>query len=230
MTVAVALPADGSRISLDRYYTRPGVAAACVAAVHALEPVSGVAWEPHVGGRAFAEALQEQTGAQLLVSDIDPRAPGLTGWTPSTPERYAPISIAGSTDFLTTQRSVDWIGGNCPYTNAVAHVAHANDCAERVFFLLRIAFAEGQGRTPFWRQYPARHIWMLNRRPPFAVGGGTGRYAYGLFFWDRVWTEQKLAEGLRPGEPGFTTCTPCWDWRRQPVRPHATTTPRASEE
>ncbi len=178
----------------DAYYTPDPLARAVVAELLAAEPTlqTAVAWEPHVGGGSFARALLA-VGAVVVASDLDANAAGLR--VPGL------LAAVGGHDFLEDGAlwRASWILGNPPFNQAESHVRRAIALSRRhVVFLLRLAFVESMQRVPFWQSHPARHIWMLAKRPSF-TGGTTDSCAYGAFWWDNAHT-------------GPTTCTPGWDW------------------
>ena len=188
---------------LDRYYTPPQLARAVVVALHAMEPISGVVLEPSAGGGAFARALLDLTPAEVVVSDLDPRAPALmsTAWDRrrAAGDRV-PCASYCRRDFLTIDfLRPSWVIGNPPYSVAEEHIRHALTIAPRVAFLLRASFGSSQGRVPLWRDHPPRHMWQLAQRPSY-TGGATDPADYAVYFWDR-------------DHPGPATFTPGWSWR-----------------
>ena len=203
---AVALPADGTRITGDRYYTSPRLARAIVSEVQQFigEPLDGVVMEPSVGGGAFATAVLDLTPACLVIVDTDRTAPGFhtSQWArrQAAGERYPSGYYAGWSFLDIDFFRPDWVIGNPPYADALAHVEHALAIAPRVVFLLRLAFTESLARIPFWQSAPLRHLWVLSKRPSFTASGKTDSCAYAVFFWDRDHT-------------GPPTMTPCWDWQ-----------------
>jgi len=211
------LPDDGSRITGDAYYTPDNVARACVSVIRHTPfwrrlptwGTSTVFWEPHVGGGAWTRALLDLTNATVIASDVDMGADGLH------PQEYpgqrrALAEARGGVDFATFREwdnRARWIIGNPPYDRARLHTERAlNATRQHVVFLLRLAFVESLKRVDFWQRYPARHVWMLASRPSFTAGGGTDSAAYGLFWWDIH-------------HRGPMTCTPCWDWKSEAVKP-----------
>jgi hypothetical protein len=202
-TSSIALPDDGSRIVGDRYYTPELLARRIVAAIHAIEPITGNVLEPHAGGGAFVRALLDLTRARVFVSDINPDAPALGSWGAWLVDHdRAPCGARVAQDFLTAgPPRRDWIIGNPPYADAEAHVRHALTWSRHVVFLLRSAFSESAARIPFWTAHPCRHEWRLAQRPSFTACGRTDSAAYSVFWWDREHT-------------GPTTCTHGWDWKR----------------
>lgn len=168
------------RIDGDAYYTPDTLARALVGTLGLLP--GATVWEPHAGGGAFVRALVA-VGAFVSASDLNPEAAGLE------------VSGCGPTfvgDFLKYRAEDDvencrpsWVAGNPPFTDAEAHVRQALAYADvGVAFLLRLAFLEGKGRIPFWREHPAARVYVLAERPSF-TGGKTDSCAYGWFVWDK---------------------------------------------
>ena len=165
-----------SRAVLDAYFTPDNLAQTLVGTLN-LAPRT-VAWEPHAGGGSFVRALRD-VGAEVFASDVNPDAPGLSV-----------CGVGFCADFTKIDRLPDdcrpgWIIGNPPYEQAVSHVRRALSWSGiGVAFLLRLAFLEGKGRIPFWREPPAARVYVLSERPSF-TGGKTDSCAYGWFIWDR---------------------------------------------
>ena len=164
---------------LDRYYTPDPLAEALTA----LLPIRATdrAVEPSCGGGAFVRAIMRRT-PRVHALDLDPKARGLS---------ETPFSRVG--DFLrepTPEIGYDWCVGNPPYQGAERHVLRGLRSVREggsVAFLLRLGFLEGQNRINFWRQHPARKVFVLSERPSF-TGRGTDSAAYGFFWWTRGWT------------------------------------------
>lgn len=167
----------GERAENDAYYTPDNLAEKLVATLNL--PRGATVWEPHAGGGAFVRALLGRL-CVVYLSDIDPAAPAygcLDAY--SMPEKNA---LDG---FPFAEEPPEWIVGNPPYNDVEAHVRHALSTATTgVAFLLRLAFLEGKGRVPFWRDHPAARVYVLSERPSF-TGGKTDSCAYGWFIWDR---------------------------------------------
>lgn len=168
----------GSREKLDRYYT-PGVLAERLTSLLQIRPSDRVV-EPSCGGGAFVRALLRRT-PRVHVYDVDSTAHGLseTPWATCGDFLRAPIP----------ERGFDWCVGNPPYRDAHLHVLHSLRFVREggsVAFLLRLAFLEGRSRFPFWRENPARRVFVLAERPSF-TGGRADSAAYGFFVWQRGW-------------------------------------------
>ena len=167
----------------DRYWTPPELADVLVDRLDIL-PGDHVL-EPSVGGGAFARAANKQcvaawaearSGAlgRLVVCDVDDSAPGLV-------EGEAVVG-----DFLSYRPDCrfDWIIGNPPYRQALAHVEYALELGDRIAFLLRLAFLESSARYAFWQAHPCRQIYVLAERPSFLGNGKHDSTAYAFFVWD----------------------------------------------
>lgn len=176
-----------NRDALDRYYTPPALAAACVD----LLPLDAGAEvvEPSIGGGSFARAL---VASGCTVWGVD-RDEGAEGFGLIDPDRR----VLG--DFLATRIPCDWAVGNPPYKDAEAHVRHALSVARvGVAFLLRLAFLESAGRFPFWRAYPAARVSVFSRRPSFVASGATDSCAYAWIEWRHGWRRGTELEILAP--------------------------------
>ena len=165
------------RDNLDRYYTPFGLARACVAALSRHEAITS-AWEPSVGGGAFAVALRD-LGVSVGGCDIDPQAVGL-----------ADVSPAVRCDFVDVRPetiAADWVIGNPPYRDAERHMRHALIVARRhVAMLLRASFLGSRGRArDFWPVMPLRRVWWINPRPSFTPDGRTDGAEYAFFWLDK---------------------------------------------
>lgn len=191
-----------SRRRLDAYYTPDALAASIVSAVHAVEPIDGLVMEPHAGGGAFVRAILGQCPqASLYANDINPAAPGLhaAGWGDTGRTPYT----TSMSSYIDRERLplCQWVICNPPYSDAEAHTRCSLGHSRHVVSLLRLAFTESQKRTTFWAEHPARHVWVLAKRPSF-TGGKTDSSAYGVFWWDRE-------------HQGPTTITPGWQWPKE---------------
>ncbi len=176
------------RVANDAYYTPPKLAETLVS----LLPIYGdhTILEPHGGSGAFVEPLC-QRNPHVTTFDIDPRVV-------HTLAREHDVT-AVHTDFLEYGANgsfgFDWIIGNPPYQDAMAHVLHAFSLLRplgSLCFLLRLAFLESKKRYGFWQEHPLHKVWVLSERPSF-VGGKTDNCAYGFFWWKRtVEPDQKI--------------------------------------
>lgn len=161
----------GERRERDAYYTPDALAVALVATLGLRR--SDCVWEPHVGGGSFARAIRA-TGAALVVSDI--HAPSVTDAIDLQPAHWQ------TGDFLDLDWRPDWIIGNPPFCDAVAHIRHALALAPHVAFLLRLSILESQRRAGLWRDHPPAEVHVLSQRPSF-VGGATDSTGYCWVIW-----------------------------------------------
>jgi len=168
--------AEEDRRPLDAYWTPDPIARRLVGVLPVGEGHHVL--EPHAGGGAFVRALMAADCRCVDAYDIDPTAPAIQ-------KRLWPHARA-CRDFLSIEGGTwDWIVGNPPFKGAEEHVRHALALTRRhVVFLLRLAFLESAQRLPFWREHPARKVWVLAQRPSFLGTGGTDSAAYGWFWWD----------------------------------------------
>lgn len=166
------------RLANDAYYTPQPVADACVRTLAYTLPPNARVLEPHAGGGAFVRALlASRRDVSVSVMDKDSEAPAFD----LARERGLPYV---DLDFLQSAPSdYDWIVGNPPYQNALAHVQHAlTHALTGVAFLLRLSFLEGAVRQPFFVEHPPCDVHVLVNRPSFAFGG-TDSQAYAFFVW-----------------------------------------------
>lgn len=178
--------AKDKRIAGDAYFTPRPLADALVKVILSRGPV-GTAYEPHVGGAAFALALAEQSpSTKLTISDVDAHS---VLKARQKLEQVGPEPAAFVRDFrqpVSGRSRWNLVFGNPPYSEAIDHVMAGLECADRLCFLLRLGFLESRKRFSFWQQHPARYITVLAERPSF-TGGGTDSAAYALFEWDATW-------------------------------------------
>ena len=183
------------RISLDAYYTPDRLAEACLSTFSpAVSPK--VVVEPSVGGGAYARAIRKRwPNVHLVGYDLNKTAQGAalcddfywTNWATVAP----------------TQKC-DMVLGNPPYSEAEEHVELALRRVKSggmVGMLLRLSFASGKGRVPFWqkRTQDLYSVHVLAERPSF-TGGTTDACDYGWFVW-------------RPGVQNVPTFYPGWSWK-----------------
>jgi hypothetical protein len=94
--------------------------------------------------------------------------------------------------------------GNPPYSHAEAFIRkHMTllDAGGHCVQLLRLAFLEGQRRRRgLWKEFPAKTIYVLGKRPSFTGDGRTDATAYAIFLWERGW---QGAPELRYGLEGW---------------------------
>ena len=143
-------------------------------------------WEPCVGGGAFADALAP-LASELLVSDIDPQAHGLTQRYPK-PTRSEPHNIGWGLPHGWPRPGA--IVTNPAFSKLDEHVPIMLDAARDLVALLLI----GQWVAPASRDWlwdhaiPDWHIWMRERiafEGPGRQGGTTDMREYSLVVWRR---------------------------------------------
>lgn len=201
-----------SRVIADAYYTGDRLATVLVDAI----PLAslGTVLEPSAGGGSFLRALLASPKVDpgfVHALDLVRSAEGLQ----LVPEHRRTVG-----DFLTETPMIkepplvmplepDTVIGNPPYNQAEAHARRALELSNRhVFLLLRLAFLSSQGRRAFWKEFPARRVWVLSERPSFTPDGKTDRYDYAWFWWDKAW----IAAHDQMHRP-FGRLDWIWEWR-----------------
>lgn len=165
------------RDPLDRYYTPPELAAACVATLDIPAPATIV--EPSVGGGAFLRAARARWPDTVRVAvDVDHTAAGLAEghyrYVEDWPRAAARLPYAPSL-----------IIGNPPYRHAEEHLRAALATGARtIAFLLRLGFLAGRSRsTGIWRTHPPSSVHVLAPRPSFSGDGRTDGQEYAWMVW-----------------------------------------------
>ncbi len=182
-----------NRIPFDAYYTPDALAKACVGT---LTRVPAVVVEPSVGGGAFARAVRSRWPlAHIIGCDVNPKATGVSDCDVFHWGDWVNIPVPPA----------DLIIGNPPYSDAEAHIESALSRVKNggtVAMLLRISFASGKGRIPFWKKYAddLYSVRVLAERPSF-TGGATDACDYGWFVW-------------RVGAANTPIFHPGWSWRK----------------
>jgi hypothetical protein len=185
-----------ARLAFDAYYTPDNLALACVRTlVTAIEPPRHVV-EPSVGGGAFVRAVRECfPSAHVSGYDLNREATGA-----------AICDDFYNTSWMTIAPTVkaDLIVGNPPYSEAQDHLEAAFRRVAphgTVAMLLRLSFASGKNRLPFWEKH-RRFLYAtyaLAERPSF-TGGATDSCDYGWFVW-------------RTGRQNPSLFFPGWSWK-----------------
>lgn len=193
-----------------QYFTTDALADVLVGTL-GIQPFESVL-EPHVGGGAFVEAVRKRGVPYHRIQgcEIDPDLAINT-------ERVRGI-VVNAGDFLDLRREDfspdlaggwDWIIGNPPYSRgtgrfnakgeeiqepcAELHIRHALSLLApggHLAFLLRLAMLETSDRIGFWKEHPAKFLYVLAQRPSF-TDGGTDSSAYGWFIWERGWKPER---------------------------------------
>ena len=200
------------RAELDQYWTKD-VDARALLRLLPHSPGCDVL-EPHAGGGGFVRAIKEVWGSLTAVTalDVDPDVPGLR-------DAHAHEVV----DFLTYQPVPEptWVIGNPPFSDGVEHVKRACLVTGRhVAFLLPLAFMETAGRIGFWREYPARHIWVLASRLNFlraAQGPRVLVQQEGLF--GCPWPDADVVQGVEDPGGGMSTPLAFYWWDRLHLGP-----------
>jgi hypothetical protein len=161
------------RIKHDAYFTPERLASRLVS----LLPIDSRhhVLEPHVGGGAFGKAIKA-TGAKLTGSDIQKESEGLA---------ICDEKIVCNFLHHAYPQQYDFVVGNPPFADALDHVQKALNVVKPtggVGFLLRIGFFASISRFEFWKNNPAKKVWVLAERPSFAHGT-TDAQEYAFFYW-----------------------------------------------
>jgi hypothetical protein len=138
------------------------------------EVFTGNIWEPACGNGAISKFLINNA---VYSTDLFNFGYGITGQ-----------------DFLTCGKPADKIDNivtNPPYKLAEKFVISANEIAEqKVAFLLKLNFLEGQYRYKLFQQYRPARVHVFSKRINFDRGEektkGTGLLAYSWFVWDKM--------------------------------------------
>jgi hypothetical protein len=132
------------------------------------ESFPGLIWEPACGDGAISKFLPKTT----ISTDLFDRGYGQSG-----------------VDFLNTNKKVDHIITNPPYSIAKEFVEHALFCANhKVAMLLKLNFLESQSRYHLFKTTPLSMVYVFSKRVSFnkgtEKGKGSGLLAYAWFLWD----------------------------------------------
>jgi len=136
------------------------------------EQFSGSIWEPACGEYHMANVLKMQyPDSEVIATDI----------------------IYGQ-DFLKTNKKVDNIVTNPPFTLANDFILHCKKCAtKKIAFILRNQFLESKGRHAMFldKDFPLKAVYQFVHRVPFAKGKidlrASNTLAFSWFVWDREW-------------------------------------------
>ena len=178
------------RDKLDRYYTDPRVARACVDVMmeakipHSITRVPG--WyrgalfiEPSSGGGAFLDALGLRYPL-VYAYDIDPEAVTVKDG------RAVCMDWLDMQELPGTKRDYRIVFGNPPYKHAQEHIEHAFKLgADEVWFLLRTGFTGSLRRYDMHKACGLMHKSELVPRPSFTGDGKTDGSEYAFFGYCR---------------------------------------------
>lgn len=90
-------------------------------------------------------------------------------------------------DFLKTQKKVDWIITNPPYSIATDFVIHALWCSSNVAMLLKIQFLEGVARYDFFKNNPPKQVFVFSKRLQIVKNGESMKNSTMMCFAWFVW-------------------------------------------
>ena len=163
-------------------------------------------------------ALVEQEGGEAVIGDfigpelVLPRRPTVVLGNPpfGIPQPEQPCPDCGGTGRRLLRRGAERPCKKCktsgrwrpkPIPCAQDHIDRALKVVSargHVVLLLRLAMLAGQDRIAFWKEHPARHIWVIADRPDFTGEGGDSA-EYALFWWDLGYTGPTTIEPVYTG-------------------------------
>lgn len=177
------------RDKLDRYYTDPRVAQACVNVMMDVEAPLRIPLqhrrgalfiEPSSGGGAFLDALGLDSFMTPYAYDIDPEAVTVKDGRAVCMDWLDVPVLPG------TERDYRIVFGNPPYKYAQEHIEHAFKLgADEVWFLLRTGFTGSLRRYDMHRECGLMHKAELVPRPSFTGDGKTDGSEYAFFGYCR---------------------------------------------
>lgn len=149
------------------HYPTPAIA---VVELLKRESFCGVTWEPCCGSGNIAKYFTGGIYSDIRTDNIYDKG-------------------EGGVDFLETNKIVDNIVTNPPYSLALPFVEHALECATtKVAMLCKLVFLEGGKRYNFFKEYPPSRIWVFSNRLPIVKAGDTrhqsSMLAFAWFVWD----------------------------------------------
>lgn len=160
---------NGDRPSGDFYPTPAYV----VDALLEREEFVGNIWEPACGEGHISKILINN-GYEVISSDLIDRGYG------------------SSSDFLLTQKSVDNIITNPPYSHALEFVIHSKKCArKKIAMFLKTVFLESESRKLMFldQEFPLKTMYQFSKRVTLYKNGyklkNSGMISYAWFVWDR---------------------------------------------
>ena len=161
----------------DVAYTPRRLARAVVQALHA-EIGLGLTWEPHAGGGAFVQALADE-GIPWVASTLEPAD------SKALSSRFG-REIPARDALLPCPWTPAAVVGNCPFSNAEAHVVAALEAVKpsllwTVAFVLPLSFACREKHAHLFPRRRSWGLWPINPRPTFT---GPGRASTGTAMTD----------------------------------------------
>ena len=144
-----------------------------------LEQFQGLTWEPAEGDKRIVQALK-QIGCKVIGSDL-----------------------ATGTDFLQTQRKVDNVVTNPPWSKKNEFIRHAQSVArQKVAMLLPLSALSGVGRRPLFEDdaFPLRTVYVYEHRltydGPDAKSSRTSIITAGWFVWEKGYRCRPIVEWI----------------------------------
>ncbi len=110
-----------------------------------VEQFSGVGWEPASGTGNISKCFTPP----LMSSDVSTE-----DWV------YGEKGV----DFLKTNREVDFIVTNPPFSSALEFAIHSLECATKVAFLLRVQFLDSLKRRRFFDTSPPMRVHIFSKK------------------------------------------------------------------
>lgn len=169
---------NGNRETNDFYPTPP------LATLELLERINikedDLVWECACGDGAISKLLPPNT----ISTDLIYRGYG-----------------EGGIDFLETEKQVDWIITNPPYSHATQFAVHALKCANNVALLLKIQFLEGVARYDFFRENPPKRIYVFSKRLNIVKNGeamkNSTMMCFAWFIWEKGYQGESIINWIK---------------------------------
>lgn len=155
---------------------------------HALmkkEKFIGSIWECASGDGSMSKVLELYNGT-VISSDI---------------RRGKNIYGDAGVNFLKTNKKVDNIITNPPYSNAKEFIEHALKCADKkVAMLLKLVFLEGVTRYDLFTKTPLKTVYVFCKRQKITIRGepmkNSSMIAYAWFVWDKEYCGKPTIEWI----------------------------------
>ncbi len=173
----------------DDFYSTPRWATVAMLSEGAWPTMATLVLEPSCGDGAILDALKETL---RKVSGPVRRFVGIElnrQRAMAARDRGHNVEVA---DFLASSDIGDdltWVVGNPPFSLAQEFTEHSLSIVpvgSRVTFLLRLAFLSSHRRAHLYEGDSGfRYLQVLPRRPSFTPDGGTDKYDYAWFTWER---------------------------------------------
>ncbi len=163
----------------DAYFTPADTVQDFLAVQDVLNP-GMLIWEPACGAGNISKQLVMK-GYDVYSTDLHNYGYGITG-----------------VDFLKTNKKVDAIITNPPFSVAEEFIVHALTQADTVIMFLRLSFLEGQNRARgLWKRHTPHRVYICGKRPTLVRADYEGKQlagfvAYAWFVWKKGSAESKL--------------------------------------